>query len=291
MPKTKTELTKLLEAHQVRNLLLKKLPMEFFGTFALCYFGGMSVAMVDNQISNTNCVALTHGGILTVMIYLGANISGAHYNPAVSLGFFLMEQEDFMKLMMYSAAQIFGGMLAGAFISLNLNQAWVTPMILDNGSVLGYPNVNPSFGRLQAFIGEMVGTFMMMLAICIANEKFEHKPEKKGNYALSIGLILMAIIYGIGPISGAALNPARFLGPMIVGGKLGTSTTPYLAGTFCGSITAVFVYLSFLKFDAGLDEAKEFGAIDGGGEEKKEELRLELEAEMDRQIPGASEMK
>lgn len=291
MHKTKTELTKLLEAHQVRTLLLKKLPMEFFGTFALCYVGGMSVAMVDNQISNMNCVALTHGGILTLMIYLGADVSGAHYNPAVSLGIFLLEQGDFMKMMMYSAAQIFGGMLAGAFISFNLSNAWITPMILDNGSVLGYPNVNPDFGRLPAFIAEMAGTFMLMLAICIANEKFKHKPEKKGNYALSIGLILTAIIYGIGPISGAALNPARLLGPMIVGGTLHTTTTPYLAGTFCGSITAVFVYLSFLKFDAGLDEAKEFGAIDGGHEEKNKELRLELEAELDRQTPGLQELK
>merc|ERR1712048_493874 len=137
--------------------------MEIFGTFALCYVGGMAFAMHDSDQVSLNGVALAHGGILALMVYIAADISGGHFNPAVSIGMFLLQKADFLTMMMYCCAQILGGMIAGAFICFNLSSGWVHNMLKVNGSVLGYPNTNDAFDRWQAFMGELLATMILLL--------------------------------------------------------------------------------------------------------------------------------
>jgi len=267
----------------VRNTILRQVPMEIFGTFALCYVGGMSCAMADNGFLSLNGVALAHGGILALMVYIAADISGGHFNPAVSIGMFLLQKEDFLKMMMYSGAQIIGGMLAGCLISFNLSSGFIQKMLVKGGSVLGYPNMAINYTRMDAFLSELIATMILMLAIIFATEKWKHHQERKGHFALCIGLILTTAIYGIGPITGGALNPARMLGPMIVSGTIQTKTTPYIAGTIAGSVVAAFFYKTFLDYGDEFTEDKEFGAIDGGDAEKDAQLNAELEIEYNKQ--------
>jgi len=267
----------------VRNLVLRAIPIELLGTFALCYVGGLACAMSDNSMISLNGVALAHGGILALMVYIGADISGGYYNPAVCIGMFLLQKEDFLKMMMYSGAQILGGMLAGAFITFDLSSGWVHNMLKKNNSVLGYPNTNALFDRWQSFLGEMISTMVFMLAIILATEKWKFKPERKGHYALSICLILTTAIYGIGKVSGGALNPARMIGPMIVSGTIQTVTTPYIAGTIAGAVIASFFYRTFLDYGDKFTEEKEYGAIDGGNEGKQSELDKKLRDEYEKQ--------
>jgi len=201
--------------------------------------------MFDSQQISINGVALAHGGILALFIYIGYEISGSHYNPSISIAMFLLGKEKFLDMMMYCTCQLAGGMVASAFISFNISIGHINNSMKTNNSVLGYPNTKEDIGRMQAVLGELIGTLTLIIVVLIANEKSQYKPERKGNYALCIGLVLTCSIYAIGPISGAALNPARFFGPMIVSGTLQTVTTPYLAGGLVGTVVAVFFYKTF----------------------------------------------
>jgi MIP family channel proteins len=234
----------------VRRLVLRALPMEILGTFALCYVGGMSCVMADNGQIGLDGVALAHGGILTLFVYIGADISGAHFNPAVSIGIFLLGKEPFIKMMMYGCAQLIGGIIAGAFISFNLSTGFVSPMLKPDHTVLGYPNMDSAhFDRWQALMAELVCTMILCVGIFFATENWKHHPKRKGNFALCIGMILTTCIYAVGNISGGALNPARMVGPMIVSGTVQTPTSPYIGGTLAGAIIAAFFYKTFLQFD------------------------------------------
>lgn len=187
-------------------------------------------------------------------------------------------------MMMYCCAQMLGGMIAGAFICFNLSAGWVHNMLKVNGSVLGYPNTNSGFDRWQAFIGELLGTMILLVSIVLATETWAHKPERKGHFAICIGLILTTCIYGIGNISGGALNPARMLGPMIVSGTIQTVTTPYIAGTMCGSIIGAFFYRTFLSHSKSEQkEDKEFDNVDGGKTEKEQEKERQIALEYEKQ--------
>ena len=95
-------------------------------------------------------------------------------------------------------------------------------MIQTGHSIMGYPNTEEIWGKGTPMLGEMVCTMILMLIILLGTEKWHHKPEIKGHYALCIGFVVMSSVYAIGPITGAALNPARVLGPMIVSGAVQT---------------------------------------------------------------------
>ena len=180
---------------------------------------------------------------------------------------------------MYCGAQILGGMIAGALITFSLPRGWIAHMLLQNNSVLGYPNTNNAYSRWQGFLAELIGTMILVTGICLATETWQHKRERKGYFALCIGLILSTAIYGIGNISGGALNPARMLGPMMVSGTVQTFTLPYIGGTLCGAIIGALVYKIFLEFSE-TDHADEFDDFDGkkkGDEETDAQLKAEYD--------------
>lgn len=263
---------------KVRRLILRAIPMEILGTFALCYVGGLACAMGDNQNLSLHGIALAHGGILAMMVYIGGDVSGGHYNPAVSIAFFLIGKEKLVTMMMYGCAQILGGMLAGTFITWELNSGFIAPMV-SGGTVLGYPNLNPKYDSWQGILAEMIATMFLCLVIFFATEDSKYRPERKGWFAFTIGGLLTAMIYGIGPITGAALNPARMLGPMIVSGTVKTQTSPYIGGTFAGAVVAAFVYKTFL---AEVDEKKKKKEIVKEVEDEDSKLRAEYERQMNK---------
>lgn len=266
----------------IRHLILRKCPMEAFGTFAQCYFGGMAYAMYDNGQLGLNGVAISYGGIYTLMTYIGHEMSGAHFNPAVSFGYFLQGNIDFFVMMMYVVSQIVGGMIAASYMIMVLPDGYFYNMVKINHSVLGYPNTKENMGKSSPMVGELLATMTLMLVLLISNEKWQHKPERKGNYALCMGFVVMSSVYALAPISGAALNPARFLGPMFVSGSIQTTTTPYLAGPVGGVLLACLFYNTFLDFGKKFTENKEFGQVDGGDLESKNKIRKMMEEEYEK---------
>lgn len=178
---------------------LKANLMELLGTFALCYVGGTSTGGMLNA-------ALAHGFALGLFVYAGANISGAHYNPAVTVALCLTKNCQWLTGLFYMASQLVGGIFAGMMVCyMKMN----VPLQADGP---GGPSVGLAYNWYQAAMAETVGTFFLLFTI------FGVAVDKRGPgklCGLLIGGMLSAQVLAIGGVSGCALNPTRFFGPVL----------------------------------------------------------------------------
>src|SRR5438034_4767957 len=227
--------------------LPRKLVAEFIGTFALV-LGGPGTAAATFMIAKTTGVqfSMAQLGIISfafmmviiAMIYAIGHISGCHINPAVTLALAAAKKTPWADVPGYLAAQ-FTGAVAGAFaIWTILEQPG-----LDAG--LGVLSYNPGHTR-AAFCAELIGTFLLVLVVFGTTTDSRATP---GWYGLAIPAVVFAVITVVGPVTGAALNPARYLGPMIARAALGAGTglpwqqTPtYLTATFTAGLLAAATY-------------------------------------------------
>lgn len=196
---------------------------EFIGTFALVFAGCGAIAV--GKLPDTG-VALAFGLVIAVMIYALGHISGAHFNPAVSIGFAIGRHFPWLRVVTYAIAQIAGattGALALRFI-------------LGTDRPLGV--TAPSGSDAQSLAMEAVLTFFLMLVITAVATDTRAVGEAA---ALAIGgkVALDALVGG--PISGASMNPARSLGPALVSGDL-SHIWVYVAGPILGAAVAAVVY-------------------------------------------------
>jgi aquaporin NIP len=199
---------------------------EFIGTFALVFFGCGAIA---NGLTPT-AVALAFGLAIGVMVYALGHVSGAHFNPAVSIGFAVGRHMGWRRAATYACVQVAGAIAAALLLRLCLGPA----------AHLGV--TQPTGSDLQAVTWEAVLTFFLMLVItAVATDD-----RAVGNAAaLAIGgTVALGALVG-GPISGASMNPARSLGPAIVSGDL-TGIWIYLLAPIFGSAVAAIMY-GFLR--------------------------------------------
>ena len=195
---------------------------EFIGTFALVFFGCGAIA---NGLPPT-AVALAFGLTIGVMVYALGHVSGAHFNPAVSIGFAIGGHLPMGRALTYAVAQVTGAIAAALLLRLTLGP----------GVRLGV--TQPSGSDLQAFVWESVLTFFLMLVItAVATDE-----RAIGNAAaLAIGgIVALGALVG-GSISGASMNPARSFGPAVVSSEL-ASIWIYLTAPIVGSSAAALVY-------------------------------------------------
>lgn len=212
--------------------------MEFFGVFALCYIGGLSCVMPAqgyndnhkdlgtpayfvNGHDNLGPISgpLAHMLALMVMIYVGAATSGAHYNPAVSLAMLITGNQTFIETLLYMAFQFAGGLAAGFmvwFICMTPKDA--PPR---NSYATTYPFVNTANGSgylIKSIFMEFFATFFLVWMVF--GTAVDQVNVRKGGfgsvYGAAIGGTVAMSACGIGSWTGAALNPARWLGPWIV---------------------------------------------------------------------------
>jgi len=213
--------------------LLRPLTAEFFGTYGLV-FVGTAAAVADNFPGakyGVLGIALAHGLILAACITATGSISGGHLNPAVTLGFLSARKIEIKAALAYIAAQLAGG-LAGAYSSRFLIPNNVGRVVSN-----GVPQISTSSNFGQALMLEAVLTFFLMSAVMgtIVNPK---APKLGG---LWVGLSLVALILIGGPVTGAALNPARAFGPAVVSG-VWTAQLVYWVGPILGAIAAALVW-------------------------------------------------
>ncbi len=204
---------------------MNKLLAESLGTFCLVFAG--TGAIIVNQttggaVSHVG-VALTFGLVVMAMIYAMGDVSGAHLNPAVSLGFVLAGRFPVRELPAYVLAQ-----LIGAFVASSLLRA-LFPDSASLGATL------PRDGATQSFILEVVLTFMLMLVILSVSAGAKEKGITAG---IAIGGIVGLEALFAGPISGASMNPARSLAPAVVAWRL-DALWVYLVAPFIGAALAV----------------------------------------------------
>lgn len=217
-----------------RHSLGQKVSAELVGTFFatlvptvvdILYYMGPHIGVHMNDVSRW----LARGFITTAMIYTFSDISGAHIDPAVSLGFALRGVLAWKRLVGYWIAQFAGGFGA----------AYLAKALFGNAVVLGASHPGPHFTHLQAFLCEIVLTFLLMLVI-LATAEEEATIGKQA--AIAVGLTVAACGFFAGPISGASMNPGRSIPPQIAGGAfdiiwiyaLGPCVGAALAAAGCG---------------------------------------------------------
>ena len=192
----------------------KALWAEFFGTFTLIFVGVGAIAA--NQIGNgfvgLTGIALAHGLALSCMITAVAATSGGHLNPAVTAGLFSVGKIDAKSAIGYIVAQCLGGIVAAFLITLSVPEGALTAV------GMGTPAINTAAGVTvaQAFTAEVILTFFLVFVVY--GSAVDKRAPKMGG--LFIGLTVTLDILVGGPISGAAMNPARHLGPALLGGGL-----------------------------------------------------------------------
>jgi MIP family channel proteins len=202
---------------------------EALGTFGLV-FAGCGAIMIDvlskGQVTHVG-VGLVFGLIITTMIYAFGHISGAHFNPAVTLAFVLVRHFPLRRLLFYWAGQFVGATLAALCLRL----------LLGNVASLG-STLPAEGGAWQSFGLETLLTFFLMVVIMAMATDTRAVGQAA---ALAIGATVMLEALFAGPISGASMNPARSLGPALVSWTW-TAQWVYLAGPFLGAIAGAIVY-------------------------------------------------
>jgi len=204
---------------------MNKYAAEFFGTFAMVFAG--TGAIVANDASGGAIthvgVAITWGLIVMAMIYALGDVSGAHFNPAVTCSFWLSGRFPARCVGPYVIAQVAGALLASAALRV----------IFGNRASLGASL--PAGPELQSFALELVLTAMLMFVILNVSTG----PKEVGVVAgIAVGGVIGLEAMFAGPICGASMNPARSLAPALVSGNV-RSLWIYVAAPLIGAAIAV----------------------------------------------------
>lgn len=186
---------------------MNKLAAEMFGTFALVFAG--TGAIVINHVSGGAIghagIAITFGLIVLAMIYSLGDVSGAHLNPAVTIGFTLAGRFPVRNIPGYLIAQCAGAILASALLRL----------LFADHPTLGATLPAGSWG--QSFVLEIVLTLILMYVILSVSTGAKEKGITAG---IAVGAVVGLEAMFAGPICGASMNPARSLGPALISGQL-----------------------------------------------------------------------
>jgi aquaporin NIP len=215
---------------------MRKYIAELIGTFALV-FCGTGAIIIDQQsggaVSHVG-VAMTFGLIVMSMIYALGDISGAHLNPAVSIGFTVAKRFPVKELPPYIISQLLGATMA------SLTLKFLFPMNEFLGATL------PAGSASQSFVLEFILTFFLMFVIM----NVAHGSKEQGMFAgLAIGSVVLLEAMFAGPICGASMNPARSFAPAIVSGHI-QHLWIYIVAPIVGASAAIPVW-QFLTKNSG----------------------------------------
>lgn len=211
---------------------------EFIGTFALIFIGAGSIIASPASGSAMGTlvgIALAHGLTIAVMGSSVGHISGGHLNPAVTVGMMATGKIDLPKGIGYIVSQVLGAVVAAALL------AACFPAEAVAAAKLGTPLLAGNVSVLSGIVLEAITTFFLMFVI------FGTAVDARGPKlaALFIGFTVALDILAIGPLTGAAMNPARSFGPALVSGHL-ENFWLYWVGPIIGSVLAAVLYSSVL---------------------------------------------
>jgi aquaporin Z len=203
---------------------MKKYLTEFIGTFFLVLIIGLS----------KNPLAIGFG--LTILVYMGAHISGAHYNPAVSLAMLMRKEININDFIKYISSQVLGASLAAYVVSIMMSNMIVQPDLQEPVAVI--------------LIAELLFTYLLVFVIL----NVATHPNLEGNsfYGFAIGLTVMTGAYCVGPLTGGVFNPAVSIGPSLIDLVTGNGISQhflwyYLTAPVVGSVLAVIHFNFILK--------------------------------------------
>ena len=211
------------------NKALKPCVAEAIGTFALCFIGAGSICVNAGLVG----IALAHGSILAVMISALGHISGGHFNPAVTVGALVGRKISTEMAIFYVVAQLVGSVLAGLLLML------VFPLSLK----LGTPGLSLGVTAEMGILVEAVLTFFLVLVVY--GTAIDDRGAWKAVGGFGIGFTVLCGILMGGPLTGAAMNPARAFGTAVAAGYWDNYLV-YWIGPLLGGALAGVVYGRFL---------------------------------------------
>lgn len=213
----------------------KALLAEFIGTFALIFVGVGAIA--SNYILNNGtsvdllAIALAHGLTIAVMVSATAAISGGHLNPAVTFGAWLGKKINSKNALGYVVFQCLGAIFAASLLKLAI------PLEALEAVKMGTPSLGEGINPITGLVMEFVLTFFLVFVVF--GTGIDTRAPKVGG--LFIGLTVALDILVGAPITGAAMNPARYLGPALMGGGLQYFWL-YCVGPLAGGGGAALLY-------------------------------------------------
>lgn len=210
---------------------------EFIGTFALIFVGVGAIAgdYLNGGQTGLVGIALAHGLTIAVMVSATAATSGGHLNPAVTIGLLTAKKIDLKNALGYVIAQCLGAITAAWLLTLCI------PLTALESINAGTPSLASNVSIGMGLLTEIILTFFLVFVVY--GTGVDQRGPKTGG--LFIGLaVALGILMG-GPITGAAMNPARHLGPALFGGGL-ENLWIYWVGPLIGGILAARTYKTFL---------------------------------------------
>ena len=221
------------------KIVMKKYIAEFIGTFAMIFCG--TGAMTINEVTGGDVthvgIGITWGLIVMAMIYAFGEISGAHFNPAVSIAFAYAKKFSWKEVPKYIFFRV-----AGAFAA-SLLLMWLFPKSEFLGSTI------PTVDVWRAFVLELLLTFFLMIVIINVSTGSKELGTMAG---IAIGSVVLLEALFAGPITNASMNPARSLAPNIVSGNI-QGLWLYMIAPILGALLAV-VSCKLVKDDNCCDE-------------------------------------
>lgn len=206
---------------------MRKAIAEFIGTFALIFIGAGSIVATGG--SDLLTIALAHGLTIAVMASATGHISGGHFNPAITLGALVGRQIPSRLAIAYWIAQLLGALVAATVL------LGIFPPAQWQATILGTPFLGPDVGIATGILVEAVLTFFLVFVV-YGTAIDPKTPFRAGG--LAIGLTVALDILMGGPLTGAAMNPARWFGPALASGTFDDAIVwwvgPILGGTAAG---------------------------------------------------------
>jgi aquaporin Z len=217
---------------------MKRYLTELIGTFFLVLTIGLTI------VGGSQFAALAIGSVLMVMVYMGGHVSGAHYNPAVTLAAALRGKIKQHDVAPYMGAQIVGALLAGGAVFVILGETFAPT-----------PGAEASLGA--ALLVEFL--FSFALALVVLNTAMIEETDGNSYFGLAIGFTVAVGVFAGGSVSGGAFNPAVSIGPAVVDALNGAGSYTfvwiYVVSPFAGGALAALV--SALQHDAFQSEPLE----------------------------------
>ncbi|PKA64472.1 Aquaporin NIP1-1 [Apostasia shenzhenica] len=227
---------------------LQKIFAEVLGTYFLI-FAGCGAVTVDKKTKGVITfpgVCAVWGLAITVMIYAVGHISGAHFNPAVTIAFAACRRFSLKQVPAYVGAQMVGATLASGTLRL----------LLGGGREL-FAGTTPAGSEVQALVMEFIVSFYLMFVISGVATDNRAIGELAG---IAVGATILLNVAISGPVSGASMNPARTLGPAIIANRY-QSIWVYIVGPSSGTIAGAWTYNLIRYTDKPLRELTKSGSF------------------------------
>jgi MIP family channel proteins len=218
----------------------QKLVAEFVGTFALVFFGVGAISADQFLRSTSNGqsgfgllgVALAQGLAIAIMVTSLGHISGGHFNPAVTIGFWVTRKFSTFDTLAYWVAQVAGAVAAAYLLRRLPFDAWSSVQ-------LGTPDLANGVTRANGMVLEAVMTFFLVFVVFATAVDAQGAFNKIAGFAIGLTLT-MGVLLG-GPFTGAALNPARAFGPALAANHWNNHGV-YWIGPLAGGVVAGWLY-------------------------------------------------